>query len=791
MKPRLSVVVPFYGVENYIEDCLRSIQQQRLEDIEVVMVDDGSPDGSRAIAERFVETDPRFRLVTQENAGLGPARNTGVRHADAEYLTFVDSDDLVTRSGFTRMVGSLDESGSSFCGGNARRFNNTRGVKPSWAHTRPFARTLRASHVYEVPDLARDRMVWNKVYRRDFWDEYGFEFPPIRYEDYPVTLRAHLEAVTVDVLSAPVYYWRERESGDSITQQVFKYDNLLDRVESAGMVLDMLPGHPEAVQKATRLMLAESDYIALVQAFANAPDDQVEPILDLSLDFMDRLGPEALAPRSRYDKIQYEALLHRDVPLLRELARFRADGGLRGGLRAVNVRGSRYEYPYPGHGRTDMPADLYLSPAQDVGLRTAVDSVEVADDGAVTVTGVCEIRHLPTDASRSSMSVWIVNPHRRLQVPVTRFDAVDSHGEYRRVGFTFTVDASLVRTFAADENAPAKFDVSFSTSGKTRTGLLRGLRPGSPTYPRSVRLDEQILRVNAVQGAFALTFAQGEDVWDLEDAWADGDVVHVVARASRAVQIASIVLPSTPFSRELSYPARATIESGTTRIEADLPLADVLERTQDEDPYLAASTRSLLVRAGGTRHPLRWSARARTVGAGVAGHVFRLTRAANDLAVLRETITRLTADEVRLDGEHLVVSGRDWTGAGDLELTWRRFLPGTDTSAPLTGELRRDGDAWEFTVPVAAMLDVPAHDRRVDPLEPEADWTLFVMSRSLHLDTSVMGEPFSIAALPVQFRGRRAGEPMLGTVRTHAETLHAEVRSLAAVPRTDLESECR
>ena len=70
-----------------------------------------------------------------------------------------------------------------------------------------------ATHVSEVPDLVLDRMLWNKVYRRSFWTEYGYTFPPIRYEDYPVALKAHLDAVTVDTITQPVYYWRERESG--------------------------------------------------------------------------------------------------------------------------------------------------------------------------------------------------------------------------------------------------------------------------------------------------------------------------------------------------------------------------------------------------------------------------------------------------------------------------------------------------------------------------------------------------------------------------------------------------
>ncbi|MGL5852656.1 MAG: glycosyltransferase family 2 protein, partial [Phycicoccus sp.] len=164
--PRLSVVVPFYGVEDYIRPCLESVRDQALTDIEVICVDDGSLDHSREVADEFAAADPRFRVLAQENQGLGPARNAGVAAASGEYLTFVDSDDLVTRTGFARMVHSLERSGSSFAAGNARRFNNSSGARQSWTHRVAFAEKRVATHVTELPALARDRMVWNKVYRR-------------------------------------------------------------------------------------------------------------------------------------------------------------------------------------------------------------------------------------------------------------------------------------------------------------------------------------------------------------------------------------------------------------------------------------------------------------------------------------------------------------------------------------------------------------------------------------------------------------------------------------------------
>jgi glycosyltransferase involved in cell wall biosynthesis/SAM-dependent methyltransferase len=92
--PKVSIVIPFYGVEAFIEDCIKSVLAQDYENLEIIFVDDRSPDNARAIVERYMGRDERISLITHEvNQGLGPARNTGVKHATGEYLFFLDSDD--------------------------------------------------------------------------------------------------------------------------------------------------------------------------------------------------------------------------------------------------------------------------------------------------------------------------------------------------------------------------------------------------------------------------------------------------------------------------------------------------------------------------------------------------------------------------------------------------------------------------------------------------------------------------------------------------------------------------
>ena len=91
----ISVIVPVYNVEEYLEECLESIRQQTFTDIEVILVNDGSTDSSKEICERFCQADNRFKLINQENQGQSVARNRGVKESVGHFIMFVDSDDVI------------------------------------------------------------------------------------------------------------------------------------------------------------------------------------------------------------------------------------------------------------------------------------------------------------------------------------------------------------------------------------------------------------------------------------------------------------------------------------------------------------------------------------------------------------------------------------------------------------------------------------------------------------------------------------------------------------------------
>lgn len=226
MPPTLSVVVPMFDVEPYVSACLRSLLDQHVADVEIIVVDDGSTDRSPGIAEQHARQDPRVRVLRQPHAGVSAARNAGFRVARGRYLAFCDSDDIVPVTAYASLIGSLERTGSDIASGDVRRLHSS-GAEPYSGYQDLFAHDRQRTHIRRHTALVRDRMVWNKVFRRSFWDARDLAFTLTEYEDAPVMIRAHIEASSVDVLSELVYYWRIREEGaSSITQRCEEPDNI-------------------------------------------------------------------------------------------------------------------------------------------------------------------------------------------------------------------------------------------------------------------------------------------------------------------------------------------------------------------------------------------------------------------------------------------------------------------------------------------------------------------------------------------------------------------------------------
>ena len=239
--PRISVVVPFHNNADVLGDCLVSIAAQSHADLEVITVDDGSQDDGAAVAAAQAASDPRFIVVRVDAGGPGYARNQGVRRARGEYLSFVDGDDVLPPDALERLLRSLESSGSDFVSGNVQRIGPD-GITQSVLHAKAVKTPKTGTHISRSPELFFDVSVWNKLFRRPFWDRHGLTFPEgVVWEDLQLMTKAHVLASAVDVITDHVYYWRQRTSGElSITQSRTSIANFRDRITALGVIDDFL-----------------------------------------------------------------------------------------------------------------------------------------------------------------------------------------------------------------------------------------------------------------------------------------------------------------------------------------------------------------------------------------------------------------------------------------------------------------------------------------------------------------------------------------------------------------------
>jgi glycosyltransferase involved in cell wall biosynthesis len=250
----LSVVVPAYDVAAYLPACLDSVLAQAPSmgraGLEVVVVDDGSPDDSGAIAESYAARDPRVRVVHTSNQGLGAARNEGFRHVTGDLLAFADSDDVVPPGAYASLLRQLTRTGSDFVTGSVARWEGDQLVEPPWMR-RLHPRRMDVV-IDDVPEILGDVFAWNKLFRTDFWRTTGLAWPEgVRYEDQPTTTLAYLRARRFGIVPDIVYHWRIRSDGSSITQQRSSLRDLRDRWETKQLALSSVEEYGAAKVTAT------------------------------------------------------------------------------------------------------------------------------------------------------------------------------------------------------------------------------------------------------------------------------------------------------------------------------------------------------------------------------------------------------------------------------------------------------------------------------------------------------------------------------------------------------------
>lgn len=230
---KVSVIIPAYNVGSYIEACIDSVMNQSYENMEVIVINDGSTDDTGEKLEKLKQKYPSIQLVTKENGGLSAARNDGVNMATGDFIAFVDSDDVIDRDMYKKMMATIQLSCADIVTIGVARLSGE-DVYRSVLHERFMVADKLNTTIFETPELLYDTTSWNKIYSARFWRENKFQFPEGKtYEDIPVVIPAYLKAEHVNILRSVGYYWRHRVSGNkSITQQKNNLKMVRDRLDA-------------------------------------------------------------------------------------------------------------------------------------------------------------------------------------------------------------------------------------------------------------------------------------------------------------------------------------------------------------------------------------------------------------------------------------------------------------------------------------------------------------------------------------------------------------------------------
>lgn len=217
MERLLSVIIPVYNVEPFLDRCMESIVNQTYKNLEIIMVDDGSPDNCPQMCDEWQEKDNRIRVIHKKNGGLSDARNAGLAITRGDYITFVDSDDYIDLNMYESMIEALERTGAdiSTCG----RCSYKNG-EITEKHTS--IKEVVLTPIQAVDELLRGGLIeeaaWDKVYKKEMFEGIIFPVGEIN-EDMPIMPHVFERANKIVCTGKPFYFYCE--NSESITHAVY------------------------------------------------------------------------------------------------------------------------------------------------------------------------------------------------------------------------------------------------------------------------------------------------------------------------------------------------------------------------------------------------------------------------------------------------------------------------------------------------------------------------------------------------------------------------------------------
>ncbi|MFQ6803468.1 MAG: glycosyltransferase family 2 protein [Lachnospiraceae bacterium] len=208
MSELISVIVPVYNVKEYLEECIRSIINQTYEDLEIILVDDGSTDGSSEICDEYAARDKRIRIIHKENGGLSSARNVGINHANGLYISFVDSDDWLELDFYKILYEAIKATNADIAACGRYLASESGKLKMHCSdEQRIYSRKEALKEIFQLGSI--DVAAWDKLYHRSVIEEIRFPEGEIN-EDTAVIYEVFNNVKKLVHVGCPLYNYRVR-----------------------------------------------------------------------------------------------------------------------------------------------------------------------------------------------------------------------------------------------------------------------------------------------------------------------------------------------------------------------------------------------------------------------------------------------------------------------------------------------------------------------------------------------------------------------------------------------------
>ena len=322
---RFSVVIPVYNVKEYLEKCVDSVLAQDTADYEMILVDDGSTDGSGALCDTIAARRPEcIRVIHKPNGGLGDARNVGLAHAQGDYLVFLDSDDYIASTMLSELSEQIDRFQPEIITFGFRYDENG-------TISEPVLEDLPSERVFSAKELPRCLIgtpsACLRIYARKLFLDTGVRYPSrVWYEDLRTTWKLYVQAERILCVPKAYYYYVQRDNSIMHHPNLERNREIIDAMEDLLQYFKKNEMYETYRDELCWLTISNVFWYAAVRVLKV---DSKHPLLREFRSYIDQKFPDFrnnpyLADMPKERKLTYQLLLHRQYGLLAKLFRMKS-----------------------------------------------------------------------------------------------------------------------------------------------------------------------------------------------------------------------------------------------------------------------------------------------------------------------------------------------------------------------------------------------------------------------------------------------------------------------------------